>query len=147
MNKLQLVRRYFLELGYCAMLLLVVWLFLYAMVSRDYSQAVRDIEQNNDQLVLAYEEHVRRSLYGVEEQMLLIKSEYERSGVTPAVATMLERGRLNPLLLQIVLSPIFTSVLRPSSTTVTIFFPKTLTRTVSCARELNPKITKKQIRR
>jgi len=103
MNKLQSVRRYFLELGYCAILLLVVWLFLVAMVSRDYTQAFRDIEQNNDQLVRAYEEHVRRSLHGVEEQMLLIKSEYERSGVTPAVATMLERARLNPLLLQIVL--------------------------------------------
>jgi len=103
MNKLQAIRRYFLQLGYCAVLLLAVWLFLYVMVSHDYSQSIRDIEKNNDQLVRAYEEHVRRSLHGVEEQMLLIKSEYERAGVTPAIATVLERAKQNPLLLQIVL--------------------------------------------
>ena len=96
-------QRYSLQLGYCAVLLTAVWLFLYVMVSRDFAQTIRDIEQNNDQLVRAYEEHVRRSLHGVEEQMLLIKSEYERAGITPAVATMLERARRNPLLLQIVL--------------------------------------------
>lgn len=96
-------QRYSLQLGYCAVLLTAVWLFSFVVVSRDFAQTIRDIEQNNDQLVRAYEEHVRRSLHGVEEQMLLIKSEYERAGITPAVATMLERARRNPLLLQIVL--------------------------------------------
>ena len=98
----------------CFVLLLAFWLFAYVMASREYQETVRNIEQNNDQLVRAYEEHVRRSLHAVEEQMLLIKAEYERAGVSPAVRTMIRRATANPLITQIlVLNPageIITSV-------------------------------------
>jgi PAS domain S-box-containing protein len=88
---------------YCFSILLAIWLITYGMVSREYQETVREIEQNNDQLVRAYEEHVRGSLHTVEEQMLLIKEEYERAGVTPAVATIIRRAAPNPLILQILI--------------------------------------------
>lgn len=88
---------------YCISLLLVIWLITYGMVSREYQETVREIEQNNDQLVRSYEEHVRSSLHAVEEQMMLIKEEYERAGVTPAIATIIRRAAPNPLILQILI--------------------------------------------
>ena len=101
---------------YCISLLLVIWLITYGMVSREYQETVREIEQNNDQLVRAYEEHVRGSLHAVEEQMLLIKEEYERAGVTPAIATIIRRAAPNPLILQIL-------VLNPAGKIVTSVMP------------------------
>ena len=88
---------------YCFSILLAIWLITYGMVSREYQETVRDIEQNNDQLVRSYEEHVRSSLHAVEEQMMLIKEEYERAGVTPAIATIIRRAAPNPLILQILI--------------------------------------------
>ena len=101
---------------YCFSILLAIWLITYGMVSREYQETVRDIEQNNDQLVRAYEEHVRSSLHAVEDQMMLIKEEYERAGVTPAIATIIRRAAANPVILQILVlnqaGEIVTSVIR-----------------------------------
>ena len=106
-------------LGYGLLVLVAIWLMAYAMVSREYQQTVREIEQNNNQLVRAYEEHVRRSLHSVEEQMMLIKAEYERAGVTAAITTILERAASNPLIVQILLlnskGEIITSILPGTS--------------------------------
>ena len=70
---------------------------------QDYDHAVNNIEQTNDQLTRGFEEHVRRSLHAVDENMLLIKSEYERDGVTPAISANFNQVRQNPLLLQILI--------------------------------------------
>lgn len=105
-------------LGYGLLVLVAIWLIAYAMVSREHQETVREIEHNNDQLVRAYEEHVRRSLHSVEEQMLLIKAEYERAGVSPAIATILERAVSNPLIVQILL-------LNPKGEIITSIMPGT----------------------
>ena len=101
---------------YCFSILLAIWLITYGMVSREYQETVREIEQNNDQLVRSYEEHVRSSLHAVEDQMMLIKEEYERAGVTPAIATIIRRAAANPVILQILVlnqaGEIVTSVIR-----------------------------------
>ena len=100
----------------CLLLLLAFWLFAYVMASREYQETVNDIEQNNDQLVRAYEEHVRRSLHAVEEQMMLVKEEYERAGLTPAIETIIRRAASNPLVVQIL-------VLNPAGEIVTSVIP------------------------
>ena len=110
-----LVRTHPRHFLFCIGLMLAFWLFAYVMASRLYHETVSNIEQNNDQLVRAYEEHVRRSLHAVEDQMMLIKEEYERAGLTPAIATIIRRAATNPLLIQVlVLNPageIITSVI------------------------------------
>jgi PAS domain S-box-containing protein len=100
----------------CLTLLLVFWLFAYVMAAREYQETVKDIELDNDQLVRAYEEHVRNSLHAVEDQMMLIKEEYERAGVTPAISSIIRRAAPNPLILQILL-------LNPAGEIVTSVMP------------------------
>ena len=97
------IRRYVVQLGYCCLLLLSVWLSVFAMLAHDYERAVSNVEQTNDQLTRSFEEHVRRSLHAVDEGMLLIKAEYERVGITPAISAYFNRAQQNPLLLQILI--------------------------------------------
>ena len=97
----RLIRRYSTQLGYCILVLLMLWGSLIAMFAHDYRQAVQEIEQNNDQFTRGLEEHVRRSLYAMDDQMQVIKVEYERGGVTPAISTVIDLARKNPLLVQI----------------------------------------------
>jgi PAS domain S-box-containing protein len=97
------IRSYVVQLGYCCLLLLSVWLSIFAMLDHDYEHAVATIEQINDQLTRGFEEHVRRSLHAVDEGMLLIKAEYERDRVTPAISAYFNRTQQNPLLLQVLI--------------------------------------------
>lgn len=111
-------RQYRMQIAYCILSLLAVWGYPLAMLSHDYDQAIKNIEQNNDQLTRAFEEHVRRSLHAVEDQMLLIKDEYEQRGVTPAILGSFQRARTNPLLIQI-------SILDSAGNTVAATIPVT----------------------
>ena len=79
------LRHYGWHIGYCALLLCVTWLFLLYMVQNAREQSVWRIEQINDQLARGLEEHVRRSLYSLDEDMQLLRTEYERNGVSPAL--------------------------------------------------------------
>ena len=89
----QSVTRYSSPLGYGISLLLALWLAVATMVHLDYKQAVDEIEHNNEQLVRAFEAHVRSSFMVVDQQLLLIRAEYERAGITPAIRTILDQTR------------------------------------------------------
>lgn len=97
------LRHYGWQIGYCALLLCVTWLFLLYMVQNAREQSVWRIEQINDQLARGLEEHVRRSLYSLDEEMQLLRTEYERNGVSPAVQAYFEKAEQNPLLRQILI--------------------------------------------
>ena len=99
----QSVTRYSSQLGYGISLLLALWLAVATMVHLDYKQAVDEIEHNNEQLVRAFEAHVRSSFMVVDQQLLLIRAEYERAGITPAIRTILDQTRQSPLLAQVLL--------------------------------------------
>ena len=99
----QSVTRYSSPLGYGISLLLALWLAVATMVHLDYKQAVDEIEHNNEQLVRAFEAHVRSSFMVVDQQLLLIRAEYERAGITPAIRTILDQTRQSPLLAQVLL--------------------------------------------
>ena len=98
-----LARRYTRQITYGLMLILAIWLTMFAVSTWDYRETVREIKQTNDQLVWSYEERVRRSLHAVEELIALVKAEYERAGVTPAVETIIQRARIYPLILQVMI--------------------------------------------
>ena len=99
----QSVTRYSSQLGYGISLLLALWLAVATMVHLDYKQAVDEIEHNNEQLVRAFEAHVRSSFMVVDQQLLLIRAEYERAGITPAIRTILDQTRQSPILAQVLL--------------------------------------------
>lgn len=88
------------RLGYGVILVVVIWLATAAIVVRDYELEISKINRDNDQLTRSLEEHVRSSLHAADAKLLLMKSEYERAGVTQAVGTVMQSVRPNPLLLQ-----------------------------------------------
>ena len=96
-----LLRRYALHLGFACLLFITVWAAVFSMISHEYSQSVQMVEQTNDLLVRGLEEHVRRSLHAVDETLMLLKTEYERAGVTPAITTIVNQARRNSLVLQV----------------------------------------------
>ena len=93
-------KRDFTPLGYGVLLVFAIWLATAAIVNQNYQQEIREIKRNNDQLTRSMEEHVRSSLIAADAKLLLMKSEYERAGVTPAVGTAMQSVLPNPLLLQ-----------------------------------------------
>ena len=110
--------RYEVQLGYGFLLLIFVWGGVFGLLRHDYTQAVEEIERTNDQLTRSFEEHVRRSIHAVDEQLQLLKTEYERDGVTPAITAFFQRAIQNPMLLQASLidaSGNHITSLRPSS--------------------------------
>ena len=99
----QNIVRYHSQISYGIGLLLAIWLAVATMIQLDYKQAVNEIEHNNDQLVRAFEAHVRSSFLSVDKQLLLVRAEYERAGITPVIATILDQTRQSPLLAQVLL--------------------------------------------
>ena len=59
--------RYATQLVYCFLLLVTLWGSLYNLLEDEYRQALKEIERSNDQLTRGLEEHVRRSLYSLDE--------------------------------------------------------------------------------
>ena len=96
----QMLKRDFAPLGYGVILVFAIWLATAGIVNQNYEQEIREINLNNDQLTRSLEEHVRSSLIAADAKLLLIKSEYERAGYTPAVGTAMQSVLPNPLLLQ-----------------------------------------------
>ena len=96
----QILKRDFAPLGYGVILVFAIWLATAGIVNQNYEQEIREINLNNDQLTRSLEEHVRSSLIAADAKLLLIKSEYERAGYTPAVGTAMQSVLPNPLLLQ-----------------------------------------------
>ena len=96
----QMQKRDFAPLGYGVILVFAIWLATAGIVNQNYEQEIREINLNNDQLTRSLEEHVRSSLIAADAKLLLIKSEYERAGYTPAVGTAMQSVLPNPLLLQ-----------------------------------------------
>ena len=91
---------YLLPVSYGLLLMVVIWCSIGIIITDDYRNAVREIVRDNDQLTRSLEEHVRSSLFSVDAKLQLIKAEYERDGMTPAVSTVLQSVKDNPLLLQ-----------------------------------------------
>ena len=96
----QTLKRDLSPLGYGAILVIAIWLATAAIVNQNYELEIREINRNNDQLTRSLEEHVRSSLIAADAKLLLMKSEYERAGFTPAIGTAMQSVLSNPLLLQ-----------------------------------------------
>ena len=97
----QSIRYYKVQLSCCILLIIAVWSFVFGVLSCDYSTTVKNIEQTNDYLVRAFEEHVRRSLHAFDATLLLIKAEYEQEKMTTSVSTIISQAKQNPLINQV----------------------------------------------
>jgi len=88
-------------LSYCLLLILFTWTVAYGTVWQDHSTALQDVISNNNQLTLAFEEHVRRNLHHVDESLQTIKFDFEREQrVTPFIRRYYARLADDPLLNQ-----------------------------------------------
>ena len=94
------MKKVYLPMVYGGFLIVATWLATAAILVQAYELEIREINRNNDQLTRSLEEHVRSSIYAADAKLLLMKSEYERAGVTPAVVTAMKSVLPNPLLLQ-----------------------------------------------
>ena len=97
------VQQFFLQLAIGLLVLLCVWASVFGLIQHEKKLAVEEIENLNNLLVRSFDEHVQRSIYTIDESLLLIKSEYESGGITSGIKTIMYRGRLNPLLHQILI--------------------------------------------
>ncbi len=95
-----MMKKGFWPLMYGGVLVVTLWLATAAIIVRGFDLETREINRNNNQLARSLEEHVRSSLYAADAKLLLMKSEYERAGVTPAVGIAMQSVIPNPLLLQ-----------------------------------------------
>ena len=89
---------------YCLVLLSLVWSVAYAIVWQDRHTVLQDVIHNNNQLTHAFEEHVRRNLHHVDENLQTIKFDFEREQqVTPFIQRYYARLAEDPLLNQSIL--------------------------------------------
>ena len=84
---------------YCLVLLSLVWSVAYGIVWQDRHTVLQDVIHNNNQLTHAFEEHVRRNLHHVDENLQTIKFDFEREQqVTPFIQRYYARLAEDPLL-------------------------------------------------
>jgi diguanylate cyclase (GGDEF)-like protein len=74
-----------------------IWAFTYVAAVNDYDSVVKNIFRLEANLLKNFEEHVRRNLLTVDENLLFFKAEYEKHGsVTPAIIERMEKIRAIP---------------------------------------------------
>ena len=85
---------------FCLFLLVIVWCGALWQAGRDRQTAIETVWAQNDKFALAFEEHVRRVLKTNEQYLEMLKIEYERRGVTPALRDVLAQIAADPLVTQ-----------------------------------------------
>lgn len=85
----------------CFAVIVWSWVSTYKWVQEEYEKEIQSIHRENSNLARAFEEHVRRTLSGVDEVLLLVKAAYERTGrVDDTIQSYLQWARTNPVLTQ-----------------------------------------------
>lgn len=83
----------------CFAVIVWSWVATYKWVQDEYQREIQSIHREHSNLARAFEEHVRRTLAGVDEVLLLVKANYERNGrVDSAIESYLQWARSNPVL-------------------------------------------------
>jgi diguanylate cyclase (GGDEF)-like protein/PAS domain S-box-containing protein len=83
----------------CFVVIVWSWAVTYKWVHEEYEKEMQSIHRENSNLARAFEEHVRRTLSGVDEVLLLVKAAYERSGqIDATIESYLTWARNNPVL-------------------------------------------------
>ncbi len=71
-------------------LIFSLWLFVWQQITDDYDNAIEDATRETMNLVIGFEEHVRRIIAGADKSLLKIRKVYEREGLSsPAVDDLL----------------------------------------------------------
>ncbi|MDR3591102.1 MAG: EAL domain-containing protein [Negativicutes bacterium] len=85
----------------CFVVIVWSWFATYKWEQEEYEKEIQSIHREHSNLARAFEEHVRRTLAGVDEVMLLVKEAYERTGrVDDTIQSYLSWARTNPVLTQ-----------------------------------------------
>jgi diguanylate cyclase (GGDEF)-like protein len=74
-------RGLFAILGFGAALIVLLWAFALERISYERAHAIQNVVAINDNLVGALEEHVLRTVQGIDQLTLYLKYQYERRGV------------------------------------------------------------------
>ena len=80
----------------------LLWCSVGILISIGYQNEVYDTYRENKNLAKAFEEHVRRTFISADNQLLVVKEEYEReSSVSPSLKTFLGQATADPAIIQI----------------------------------------------
>ncbi|MDR3562172.1 MAG: EAL domain-containing protein [Negativicutes bacterium] len=83
----------------CAAVLAWSWISTFIWVEEEYQTEMQNIRREHSNLTRALEEHVRRTVGGVDEILVLVKEEYEKTGrVTDTIESYLKWARSSPVL-------------------------------------------------
>lgn len=73
-------------IGFCVVLIAVVWLFVHWEIATDRQATISQIVTTNDKLALAFEDHTSHALLRVDKTLQFIKTDFEANGaVTPSI--------------------------------------------------------------
>jgi PAS domain S-box-containing protein len=96
------IKPFAIQWFYSFLLAITAWGSMLWFLHIDFRQSVEEIHRNNDQLVTVLEEHVRRSIRNVDDNLRLVKSEVERSGkMTPMIEDMFEQVNNHPFMINL----------------------------------------------
>ena len=86
-------------LGYCVVLLILIWSFVLWQVDNDRNRTIAGIVTANDKLALAFEDHTRQALLRVDQTLRFIKADFEANGTLTSSANRLIQSQINDLLI------------------------------------------------
>jgi len=81
--------------GFCLGVIALIWVLSVERVEYERGEAVRDTIRRNANLVLGFEEYVVRIMKSVDQTVLLLKHQYERSGPRMQVSDVIPDGQLS----------------------------------------------------
>lgn len=82
----------------CFVLIFWSWLTTYKWICEEYNSEMQGIWREHSNMAMAIEEHVRRTIAGVDEVLMFVKHEYETTGrVNEINSTYLQWAKANPV--------------------------------------------------
>src|ERR1035437_5474341 len=79
----------------CLALIGIAWAWTLDRVTFERAETVANAIKQNNNLVLAFEEHTIRTLKGIEQAVLFVKAEYDERGLKLNIGRMIEKGALD----------------------------------------------------
>src|SRR5665647_835181 len=79
----------------CFALIGIVWAVTFERVSFERDDTIANAVRQNQNLALAFEEHTIRTLKGIDQAVLFLKTEYDEYGLKLNIGRMIENGMLD----------------------------------------------------
>jgi hypothetical protein len=73
-------RGVFAILGISMAIIVMLWVFAFERISYERDRAIQAVIASNDNLVSALEEHILRTVHGIDRSTLYLKYQYEHHG-------------------------------------------------------------------